>query len=148
MSWTTSPPIVFLRKIGRRLGFNSCIARALYGDGYETHYDLAFQDLLKVGDCVWDVGANIGYYTKFFAQRVGSQGCVLAFEPSPINHSKLFGAVGDLPNVLLFNYGLGAADEEVPFQQGADTLGATSRVVSDSAGGGGRSMSVSLPQTT
>jgi len=31
--------------------------------------------------CVWDVGANVGFYTTRFAEKVG-QGAVVAFEPA------------------------------------------------------------------
>ncbi|MGC3970051.1 MAG: FkbM family methyltransferase [Pirellulales bacterium] len=38
---------------------------------------------VKPGDRVIDLGANIGFYTLLFAQCVGPQGCVYAFEPGP-----------------------------------------------------------------
>jgi hypothetical protein len=36
-----------------------------------------------------DVGANIGYLTLFFCNRVGAQGQVFAFEPEPDNFREL-----------------------------------------------------------
>ena len=41
------------------------------------------RDYLNKGDTVWDVGANIGYFTLEFARCVGSSGKVLSFEPHP-----------------------------------------------------------------
>lgn len=38
---------------------------------------------VKEGQVVLDLGANIGYYTLLFAQLVGGQGKVFAFEPIP-----------------------------------------------------------------
>ena len=39
--------------------------------------------LIKAGDWVIDVGANVGHYTKRFSDLVGSSGRVIAFEPVP-----------------------------------------------------------------
>jgi FkbM family methyltransferase len=41
--------------------------------------------LVKAGDSVVDIGANIGYYTLLLAKLVGEQGRVFAFEPEPRN---------------------------------------------------------------
>lgn len=130
MSWMTSAPVLALRRVGRLLGLNSRIARLLHGDGYETGYDSAFQQSLRSGDCVWDIGANVGYYSRLYSGRVGEAGSVLAFEPSPINYRKLREGVAGLSNVKTFNFGIGADEGEFSFQQGDDELGATSRVVS------------------
>lgn len=43
------------------------------------------QKFIKKGDIVFDVGANIGYYTLIFADTVGDKGRVFAFEPCPRN---------------------------------------------------------------
>jgi len=40
---------------------------------------------IQPGDTVLDIGANIGYFTLLFAQLVGAQGRVYAFEPDPTN---------------------------------------------------------------
>jgi FkbM family methyltransferase len=44
-----------------------------------------FKKLIKPGDCVVDVGANIGYFTLLASKLVGWRGEVLAFEPEPRN---------------------------------------------------------------
>ena len=50
-------------------------------------YDKFGEDFLKTqineGDTIIDLGANIGYWTLFFAQLVGKSGKVFAFEPEP-----------------------------------------------------------------
>ena len=43
------------------------------------------QLLIKQGDTVLDVGANVGYFTLLMARIVGSEGHVYAFEPSEEN---------------------------------------------------------------
>jgi FkbM family methyltransferase len=42
---------------------------------------LSCRQYVKAGDCVLDVGANIGRYTKLFADWVGDGGHIHAFEP-------------------------------------------------------------------
>lgn len=74
MSWYTSDTILAARRIGRSLGLNRRIAAWLNGSGYETRYERAFLAALAHGDCVWDVGANVGHYSRLFADRVGSSG--------------------------------------------------------------------------
>jgi FkbM family methyltransferase len=45
--------------------------------------------LIGPGDWVIDIGANVGHYTKRFAELVGMQGRVIAFEPVPKTFSLL-----------------------------------------------------------
>src|SRR5262249_44519922 len=45
--------------------------------------------LVKPGDFVIDVGANVGAYTSLLSSLVGSNGRVWAFEPLPENHEVL-----------------------------------------------------------
>ena len=135
MPWRTSGLIVSARNVGRILGLNRWIASYLHGQGYEVKYDTAFSEKLKAGVWVWDDGGNVGYYTQMFAERVGAQGSVIAFEPSPANFARLHEVCVALPNVKLIEAGLGREDDTVSFQQGMDDLGATSRVVEPGFGG-------------
>ncbi|MCX7166538.1 MAG: FkbM family methyltransferase [Rhodocyclales bacterium] len=129
MSWRTNSLVLMLRNIGRSLGLNRLIASYLLGAGYETRYDNSFSSALRPGDCVWDVGANVGYYTRLFSERTGQAGQVFAFEPSPVNFGRLATACASLGNVTLLHSGLGREDSKLRFQQGTDDLGATSRIV-------------------
>ena len=46
---------------------------------------MLYERLLRPGDRVVDVGANIGYFSVLFAELVGKNGRVLAIEPEPNN---------------------------------------------------------------
>ena len=48
-----------------------------------------FNKVLKEGDVVVDLGANIGYFTLLAAKLVGKNGKVYSFEPEPRNFSFL-----------------------------------------------------------
>lgn len=52
---------------------------------YEPEAIALFRSLLKPGMTVYDVGANIGYYTVLAAEAVGPTGQVFALEPDPRN---------------------------------------------------------------
>src|SRR4030042_1016047 len=54
----------------------------------ETTTDL-FTKVVKKGDVVVDLGANIGYFTILAAKLVGSQGKIFALEPAPKNFEYL-----------------------------------------------------------
>jgi FkbM family methyltransferase len=55
----------------------------LYGEFSEAEVEL-FRRLVRPGDLVLDIGANIGAHTVFFSRQVGPAGRVLAFEPQRV----------------------------------------------------------------
>ena len=82
------------------------IATRLLGEGtWEPAETAAF--LVRVGDgmCVFDVGANVGYYALLAARAVGAAGAVYAFEPEHRNFELLKRNVAEngFTNVRLFN---------------------------------------------
>ena len=127
MGWRTSSPVIALRNIGRVLGINRLLVGA-FPRGYEANYNARLSECISPGDTVWDIGANIGLYTVQFANLVGASGLVVAFEPSTVNFLRLAHTCQSLRNVELQPFGLGKADGNIRFHQGADDLGATSRV--------------------
>lgn len=63
-----------------------------YGEYSEAEVAL-WRKLVKAGDTVFDIGANIGASTLPLADIVGQQGLVLAFEPQPENYDLLLANV-------------------------------------------------------
>jgi FkbM family methyltransferase len=56
---------------------------------YEPFETALLKQHVRRGDVVLDLGANIGYYTLLFADLVGPEGRVFAFEPDPTNFDLL-----------------------------------------------------------
>src|SRR5215831_1636534 len=52
---------------------------------YEPQYVDALRTLVKQSATVFDVGANIGFYSVLFSKWVGQDGRVIAYEPDPTN---------------------------------------------------------------
>ncbi len=129
MSWRTNKHIVALRTYGRKLGLNRLVARFFTSQDYEHKFQHEMLAAIREGDCVWDVGANVGLYTKAFSEIVGARGNVFAFEPSPLNFAKLSASVSSLQNVHRIPVALGSVKGALGFSQGDDALGATSRIV-------------------
>ncbi len=71
-------------RLREHLGF---VTRGLRS--YESSYVEALRSLIKPGDTVFDIGANIGFYSVLFSKWVGPHGRVIAFEPDPNNTSLL-----------------------------------------------------------
>jgi len=87
----------------KRLHFGRQIRRGAFATD-EPEYAL-LHEFIAPGDCVLDIGANIGHYTKRFSDLAGPRGRVLAFEPVPTTFSLLSANVQlfDHANVTLFN---------------------------------------------
>jgi FkbM family methyltransferase len=87
----SNPVLVRLRNALRRFGILRTIQNSpfyrIINQGYESRFDQAMMSTLEPGMRVFDIGANVGYYTKKFADRVGPSGSVHAFEPVPASAS-------------------------------------------------------------
>jgi FkbM family methyltransferase len=136
MSWRTHRLVAAARRWSRAVGVNRLLARLRSGTGYEGVFHHALMTALRKGICVWDVGANVGFYTSRFAEAVGPEGKVFAFEPSPFNRERLRKAVEPYGNVTVIPAALGERDGTASFRQGEDSLGASSRVLDGPAPGG------------
>lgn len=103
--------------------------RALGGDEWVWRWRLDFllnryeagtrvwcRRLVRRGMVVADIGAHIGYYTRFFSKRVKAEGVVLAFEPCPENYAVLQHNIRSLrwDNVRLFDKAVSSKDGRAP----------------------------------
>lgn len=90
--------------------------RILFFGVWEPTITAWFQRLLRPGDVVLDVGANLGYFTLLSSRLVGSTGHVFAVEPGRRNRERLTGnlQLNGARNVTVLPYGAwDAADRAV-----------------------------------
>lgn len=75
----------------------------MYGEFSESEVEY-FRKILKPGDTVIDVGANIGAHTLVFSRLVTNTGLVIALEPERLNFYTLCSnvAINNLTNVFCF----------------------------------------------
>jgi FkbM family methyltransferase len=66
---------------------------------FERETVLTCRRLIRPGDVVLDIGANIGAHTLYLARCVGPGGCVVAFEPTDFAFHKLVTNVGLNPEL-------------------------------------------------
>lgn len=71
------------------LAHKSALDEDLLHEGFEDAEVAFVGELLQPGMTVLDVGAHHGLYTLLASKRVGSQGRVIAFEPSPRERKRL-----------------------------------------------------------
>ena len=79
----------------------------------ERNLMLACTGLLREGDVVWDIGANVGHWSTVLASSVGAAGRVIAFEPNPNTerHLRKNFEINGLTNYQIVNQAVGDRDE-------------------------------------
>lgn len=80
-------------------------------EAYKYHYFA--KQLIKEGDTVVDIGANLGYYTKLFSKWVGDKGNVIAIEPVPLYNKIIQWTCRNRKNITLYPYALGKENKKV-----------------------------------
>ncbi len=106
---------LYQTQYGDRFWLNetSCVDKSIIDTGiWESKSTDIVKKLVKKGDVVLDVGANIGYYTVIISKIVGNEGKVIAFEPT-----KYFGDVlekniyeNEVKNCIVQKYALSDED--------------------------------------
>lgn len=119
---------MWARRSLRRIGVTQAIKRVLYGRRYEAALEKAMQAVILPGDVIWDVGANIGFFSTRFAQWTGPQGSVYAFEPACDIAARLREATAPFANVVIVKQGLSDTEGTAGFLADRKHDGATSRI--------------------
>lgn len=85
-----------------------------YTGSFEPDTERTIRKLVRAGDVVADVGANIGYLTLHLARRVGASGRVYAFEPADETFDRLTTNLGlnNLPQVVPVRAGVSDTPSE------------------------------------
>jgi FkbM family methyltransferase len=91
---------------------------------FKFHY--ATKKLIKEGDVVLDIGANLGYFSKLFARK-NTKGTLYSIEPIPMFFNRLKIILSAYPHVKLIHAALGASHGNLhmimPVQQGVMRTG-------------------------
>ncbi len=87
---------------------------------YESHVQRLFCERVKPGDIVFDIGANVGFFTLLASKLAGPNGHVYAFEPLPRNLSYIEQHIrlNDLANVTVKPIAIAATSGTARFGDG------------------------------
>lgn len=90
---------------------------------YEMGKRLAFEREIKPGSTVYDIGANVGYFSLLASILVGESGKVFAFEPLPRNVEFLRKhiSINKLSNIEVIEAAVSSQSGEAFFDLGAST---------------------------
>jgi FkbM family methyltransferase len=97
---------------------------------YEEHFNKALLGSIRPSDQVWDIGANVGIYTKRFASISGPNGGVTAFEPNVSAAEQLRHNCRDLQTVSVESMALGEMSRDIDFYVSDIDADPTNSVVS------------------
>jgi len=123
----TQPVTVALRGgLSMRLDLGDHLQRAMAADCCERAEEDVTVPLLRPGDQVIDIGANIGYHALRWAQHLGPDGVVFAFEPAPPNYEALLANLALNPSLPVEAHRLALGDRAGSLALSSDRPGITS----------------------
>lgn len=78
----------------------------------EDKLQAVLQGIKLEGKTVYEIGSHYGFFSIYFAEKVGDKGAVFSFEPNPANCKilQINLLLNDIENVKVLNYGIGAND--------------------------------------
>jgi len=126
MTFMTSNLAIGTRNLLRKTRFSSVAMRLLRSRDYEALLTDAMMRAVSPGNCVWDVGANVGFYARRFAHAVGASGHVYAFEPSKKTCEMM--ELGGLDNITVMPFALSKSRGTRWLDRGELNDGATARL--------------------
>jgi len=109
-----------------RLDLGDHLQRAIAADCLERAEEEVTRAILRPGDQVLDIGANIGYHALRWAQRVRPAGMVFAFEPAPPNYEALLANLALNPQLRVEAQQLALGDRSGSLALSSDRPGITS----------------------
>jgi FkbM family methyltransferase len=130
---TSRPLIIQWEGMLLEVGMHARAAAAAYYLGRPDWWEFDFiERFVRPGDVAVDVGANVGVYSLFLAQRVGPSGSIIACEPDPDNAAALAAnlARNHLQQVHVVQAAIADREGRVPFAAGRHTM---SRIAENSA---------------
>ena len=126
MAFMTSNLAIGTRNLLRKTGVSSVAMRLLRSRNYEALLTDAMMRAVSPGNCVWDVGATVGFYARQFAHAVGASGHVYAFEPSKKTREMM--ELGGLDNITVMPFALSKSRGTRWLDRGEQNDGATARI--------------------
>lgn len=120
--------MVMARRVGQKFHILRPLVRLyrkLLSPAYEEDFEKSIVSRISPGDTVWDIGANIGYYTLKFSDAAGPNGKVVAFEPSPRTFERLVSEVSGRQNISSEQIALSDHRGEAKFYYGNAVDGVT-----------------------
>lgn len=108
-------------KIKINLYKDSVLSRLIY-EGFEQEELNYIEKTLAMGDIFIDVGSNIGLHSLIASFKVGENGNVIAFEPSPITFERFLEniSLNNIKNIEVRNKGISNKSEFLNFNISED----------------------------
>lgn len=120
-----------LGKSWMTLHLNDQVDGNIWWDGYyEKLPTKLFKRMIKKGDTIIDVGANIGYYSIMASELIGGSGKILSFEPVSKTFKRLSVNVSPLSNIKAHQAACGQENGKISIYDFGDSISAGSRISS------------------
>ena len=111
---------ILIRTFLRKTGFIYLLGKLnffrLSTVSYEEKFDIAMQNVVSPGMIVFDIGANIGFYSQKFAKLVGAKGHIYAFEPITASANKIKKLKNYFPWITVHETAVGESSGKVLFE--------------------------------